>query len=209
MPKYFIPVINNGSQLVHSEYAASLFAAGVYLAKKHPSFEMEVSCITYAYPVQAMNIATNQFMQSDCDTMVVIDGDETFLPWHLEALLSHKEPLVFASYCRKMRGKHLTLQYLPVTPEREGPLVEVARAARGFMAVKREVFEAFKSHVPTYVDPDTDATCYAYWQSDVGYSSEDFWFCDKWRELGGKILVDSRFTVNHKGWVTFPMEDEL
>lgn len=44
-----------------------------------------------------------------------------------------------------------------------------------------------------------------FWKTMPGGHSEDFDFCDRWRALGGKILVDQRITAQHEGSVVYPI----
>ncbi len=80
--------------------------------------------------------------------------------------------------------------------------VEVAEAPTGFMAIKRHVFTAMMKHYPelNYVPdgPPNHPQAHLHWRffdcmvdPDSGrYLSEDYAFCRRWRDTGGKIWVD-------------------
>jgi hypothetical protein len=89
--------------------------------------------------------------------------------------------------------------------------VEVAEAPTGFMAVKRHVFQAMMKQYPelNYVPdgPPNHPQAHLHWRffdcmvdPDSGrYLSEDFAFCRRWRDMGGKIWVDLDCNLMHLG----------
>jgi hypothetical protein len=156
-----------------------------------------------------MNVATADFMDSDCEEMLVIDTDVVFKREQLDMLLSHDVPLVFGLYPKKMTGLIFPVMALDEgNPfgKSEEPLVEVECCARGFMKVRKEVFEALKPITPTYEDSDTGKTEFEYWQNLPGGHSEDFNFCRNYRKVGGKVLVDQRITTQHAGMAIYPIQ---
>jgi len=89
--------------------------------------------------------------------------------------------------------------------------LEAEELATGFMLVKREVFEALQPHVPTYFpvfSGEKDRPVHwDYVQVGVHegrYESEDYSFCRKWRELGGKIYMCPWMKLTHHGNYPFP-----
>jgi hypothetical protein len=89
--------------------------------------------------------------------------------------------------------------------------VEVAEAPTGFMAIKRHVFTAMMKHYPelNYVPdgPPNHPQAHLHWRffdcmvdPDSGrYLSEDYAFCRRWRDTGGKIWVDLDCKLMHLG----------
>jgi len=177
-------------------------------------FSVTLQPLSYPYPDGAMNMATNDFLASGCDEMVVIDTDVIFKPSHLAGLLEHDEPLVFGIYPKKEIGLTFPMEWLdeenpfaanPLLPG-ISPLVEVKRVARGFMRAKRGVFEHLAPHVPEYQDAETGRTYKEFWKSLPGGHSEDFAFCDLWRKHGGLVMVDQRAVAEHEGSVKYPIK---
>jgi hypothetical protein len=84
--------------------------------------------------------------------------------------------------------------------------------------MKRHVFEKLKAHpaVKQYkndigLDPKYDAHLKTYFDTAVRqnrYYSEDWTFCENWRDLGGKIYVDKRVLLRHSGSYVFCMENQ-
>jgi hypothetical protein len=89
--------------------------------------------------------------------------------------------------------------------------VEVAEAPTGFMVIKRHVFTRMMQHYPelNYVPdgPPNNPQAHLHWRffdcmidPDSGrYLSEDFTFCRRWRDMGGKIWVDMHSKLHHLG----------
>lgn len=176
-------------------------------------YDVELLSVSFPYPDGAANNAANRFLLSDAEEMVIIDTDVVFKPQHLAWLLEHDEPLVFGLYPRKEIGLKFPMQRLTVEnpfapdPLAKGvnPLVEVKRIARGFSRYHRSVFEKFSLLVGEYVDEQSGLTYKEFWKNLTGGHSDDFAFCDFWRAMGGKILVDQRITTQHEGSAVYPI----
>lgn len=194
----FYPIIDNGMGLSVTAWAMSMLGA---------IDEEAVFChVSVPYPGYAMNVATHQFLSSDCDEMIVIDTDLVFQPEHLRMLMEHDEPLVFGLYPRRTVRFDLPMKPLESNPtpfDQEGPLCEVETTARGFMRVHRKVFERMKGSARQM---STDfGLMWDFWPTSGDGTSEDYAFCRRWRELGGRVLVDKRILVKHAGQVQYPI----
>jgi hypothetical protein len=94
-------------------------------------------------------------------------------------------------------------------------LVEVWDAGTGFMLIKREVIEKMIEAYPeTLYYSDKDMTLplekrkrYALFDTmidtDQRYLSEDYTFCRRWQEIGGKIHMSVNTVLNHVGTTTY------
>jgi hypothetical protein len=197
----FFPIIDNGMGLSRTSWATCMLAA------LHGRSFTALS-VSYPYPDGAMNLATTAFLESDSDEMVVIDTDIVFSRHHLDCLLSHDEPLVFGIYPKKQPGLTYPTIYLENNPnpfDGDQILCEVACTARGFMRVHRSVFEKMKPHVPSYTCAQTGKPSWEFWRVLQGGHSEDFNFCQLWRSLGGRVLIDKRCATEHEGSARYPI----
>jgi hypothetical protein len=93
---------------------------------------------------------------------------------------------------------------------------EVSEAPTGFMAIRRGVFERMAAELPglkytpdgppdsphrelhyrffdTMTEPETNR-----------YLSEDYAFCRRWRDLGGRIYIDMTAKLSHQGIYVYP-----
>ncbi len=203
--KILIGVIDNGMGLSRTSWAVCLANACLGVLREH---EVTFAEISYPYCAGALNKVCNVLMESECDELLIIDTDLIFSPQHIKWLLSHEEPLVFGLYPKKQPGLTYPTVALESNPDPFGGdsvLCEVERTARGFMRLHRSVLETIQPHVETYIDAQTGKHCFEYWRTLPGDHSEDFAFCDLWRSLGGKILIDKRCTAQHEGSVIYPI----
>jgi hypothetical protein len=96
------------------------------------------------------------------------------------------------------------------TPDAYG-MVEVKHIATGFMLIKREVFEVLEPYVPVYKELKDDGSILEardYFQIGRNpvtgaYTSEDYFFCDLWRQHGGKIYMNPFIKLSHTGTYVF------
>jgi hypothetical protein len=93
------------------------------------------------------------------------------------------------------------------------PLIEVTKTGTGFMCIKRDIFEKLNAHpaVRSFnndigLDPNLNQYMKTYFDTAVRenrYYSEDWTFCENWRDLGGQIWVDKRVLLKHTGTYVF------
>lgn len=208
MDSIFLPIIDNGGGNSRTAWGLSMFALG--LSNVLDGRKVIAEGISYPYPDGACNLASGMFLDSKCDRMVIIDTDEVFKPQDVELLLSHDVQFVSGLYPKKKPGLEFPVVPLesdlnPFADDGRPYPREVARCARGFLNVHRSVFEAMIPHVPKYHCDETNSERYLFWKGLPGGHSEDFAFCDLWRSLGGKVLVDPRITVKHEGSCSYPI----
>jgi hypothetical protein len=89
--------------------------------------------------------------------------------------------------------------------------VEVAEAPTGFMSIKRDVFTRLMEQYPelNYVPdgPPGNPEARFYWRffdcmvdpDSNRYLSEDYAFCRRWRDIGGKVHADIQSDLGHLG----------
>lgn len=94
-------------------------------------------------------------------------------------------------------------------------LIEVYEAGTGFMLIKRKVFLKLIEAYPEmeYLDdrdytlPEEERKMYSFFDTQVDehkrYLSEDYDFCKKWRDIGGKIHLATSVVLDHSGTYTF------
>jgi hypothetical protein len=97
--------------------------------------------------------------------------------------------------------------------EQEGFVHEVSKTGTGFLLIKRDVFEKLDAHPATKpfrndlgLPPELDPYMRTYFDTavrDGRYYSEDWTFCENWRDLGGKVWVDTRVMLRHTGTYVF------
>jgi hypothetical protein len=105
---------------------------------------------------------------------------------------------------------HYNFNYLNNNNRIENNMMEIYTLATGFMMLKRECIDKMIAAYPQYKYTDDcgflqgDENKYAYALFDCAivndhYFSEDWMFCHRWKEIGGKIFVDITIDLVHTG----------
>jgi len=164
---------------------------------------------------RARNTLVAKFLKNEDSThLMFVDADIGWEPWHLLVLMNHDVDVACGLYPMKSLPVQWVVNGFEGAEQRDdGNLLEVSKAGTGFMLVKRHVFEKLNDH-PAVVpfkndiglDPALDPHMKTYYDTDVRegrYYSEDWTFCENWRDMGGKIWVDKRVLLKHTGHYVF------
>ena len=156
------------------------------------------------------------------DALVWIDSDVAFTVAELTALCAHRLPVVAGLYPKK-GVRDFAVHLEPGTAElgvgESGGLYDVRYVGAGFLYTERVVFDDVRRHfglpvcntrfgaptVPYFlpmVVADPDGGAGAYW-----YLGEDYAFCERARQAGHKIVVDTTLRLGHVGKYTYGWED--
>jgi hypothetical protein len=92
--------------------------------------------------------------------------------------------------------------------------VEILHGCTGFMMIKRNVFEKLSDHVPSYRpnlnykfgSPDVfhkDFFSLSLDPTNKLYLSEDYHFCQMWRNIGGEVFAAPWIKLSHIGMYEF------
>lgn len=169
---------------------------------------------------RARNVLTADFLESDCTHLLFLDTDLIFSAAHVERLLSHRRPLVAGFYSKKWDGP---LEWVcnvfdrDQPPPREDGLQEVKYIGTGFMLIERSVFERMRTALDIWYRQDgTGRTEWDFWPIAIHqfpdgsrrYLSEDWTFCQRWRDLGGEVLGDTRVILKHIGQAIYPLNSQ-
>lgn len=168
----------------------------------------------------ARNLLAAQFLrQPDATHLMFIDADIEWQPGDVLSLLEHDVPLIAATYRVKSPEEAFPVcplvgNAIAITKRLGVPRVEVERLPAGFMLIKREVFLRLIEAYPDTLISTFGSTSF----SDEGYpvydffpsslrrgelESEDWGFCRRWRETGGKVWLDPTIVLTHYGTVGF------
>jgi hypothetical protein len=164
---------------------------------------------------RARNTLVAKFLNNpDSTHLVFIDADIGWEPWHLLLLINHDVDVIGGLYPMKSLPVRWVVNGIEGGEQSEdGNLLEVSKTGTGFMVVKRDVFAKLNQHpavVPFKNDiglpKELDPHMKTYYDTDVRegrYYSEDWTFCENWRDLGGKVWVDKRVLLKHSGSYVF------
>lgn len=154
----------------------------------------------------------SRFLSSDGTDLVFIDNDVSWEAGALLRLLDYPVDFVAGVYPKRAEPFGFPVQYIEDRPElRADPetgLLEVAGVPAGFMRCTRKMLEtmsrdygglAYDRHGKTIIG------LFDTMRIDGGKRklSEDFSFCRRWREIGGKVWIDPEIKMGHVGSKTF------
>jgi hypothetical protein len=163
---------------------------------------------------RARNTLTAKFLHTEGSThLMFIDADIGWEPWHLLVLLNRKVDVIGGLYPMKSLPIKWCVNGIPGKEDGADNLVEVTKTGTGFLLIKREVFEKLDAHpaVRAFANdiglpPELNKYMKTYFDTAVRegrYYSEDWTFCENWRDIGGQVFVDKRVLLRHTGTYTF------
>jgi len=172
----------------------------------------------------ARNRAVAQFMQTDCTDLIFIDSD---ISWDRESfmrLICHPVDVVGATYRKKIQDLEtgaLVEQYaidnlsdendMVKGSDPETGLLEVNGLPTGFLRITRNAIQKMinecdvqEYEIDEHGKPLTLHRLFSFdYVKERGEVSEDYRFCHRWREIGGKVWLDPWASVDHMGVVKF------
>lgn len=166
---------------------------------------------------RARNTLTAKFLNTPESThLMFIDADIGWEPWHLLVMLNARKDVIGGLYPMKSLPVKWCVNGIPGkeegTPE-EPNIVEVSKTGTGFLLIKRDVFEKLDAHPATRhfnndigLPEELNKYMKTYFDTAVRenrYYSEDWTFCENWRDLGGQVFVDKRVLLRHVGTYVF------
>jgi hypothetical protein len=179
---------------------------------------------------RARNSLTADFLESDCTDLVFIDSDIIFSGEHVRRLLGHDVDIVGGFYPKKQEGPIAWVcngclgEERPILPS---GLQEVRYMGTGFLRVKRHVFEKMIESWPEmeYKPDHRERREWDFWSVGVyrnagagrtgetpvppgRYLSEDWYFCQRWLDLGGKVWGDTGIVLKHVGQAVYPLRSQ-
>ena len=168
---------------------------------------------------RARNTLTAKFLNNKESThLMFIDADIGWEPWHLLVMLNRDVDVIGGLYPMKSLPVKWCVNGFEGAEEGPDGLQEVSKTGTGFMLIKRAVFEKLNAHPATKpfandigLPPELNPYMKTYFDTAVRenrYYSEDWTFCENYRDLGGKIWVDKRVLLKHTGTYVFDYQTQ-
>jgi len=169
---------------------------------------------------RARNTLTAKFLHNKESThLMFIDADIGWEPWHLLVMLNAQKDVIGGLYPMKsLPVKWCVNGFDGAEVSEDGTLQEVSKTGTGFMLIKRDVFEKLNAHPATKpfindigLPAELNPYMKTYFDTAVRenrYYSEDWTFCENWRDLGGKVWVDKRVLLKHTGTYVFDFQTQ-
>jgi hypothetical protein len=192
---------------VDAHYAASLARTLTTLQQRgwrSPQIDFEIGNSLIA---DARNKLVARFLASEASDLVFIDADLSWQPDDLLRLVSYDVPFVAGVYQRKSRTKiDFSVKFGPTIGLDAQRLMAVERVGTGFMRLRRDCLQKMIAAHPSLRlknpnDAD-DVHFHALFDTDIvdgQFVGEDFTFCDRWRRIGGQVLIDPAIQLAHHG----------
>lgn len=158
--------------------------------------------------VHARNVLLAYFLRSDATDLFFLDSDVGFGSGIFTRLMMHRVRMVAAIYRLKTPEENYALNFPDPTKimlDRRTDLIEVNDVPFGAVRIAREVVESMVA-----ADPDAWFSCIyepglkcpMLFNTELKnnmFMGEDFYFCRKYREIGGHVWVDADITTVHVG----------
>jgi len=202
------PIGSSGE--LHYQYVSSLLATTQLLAK----FGVGLDVVFVQSTIEkGRNILVADFLSKPhCTHLLFVDSDQGWDPNAVLRLIALDRDVIGIA-ARKKVAKPVWAVNFP-----DGPLVvergavEVVGIGCGFLMIKRGAIERMVEAYPelTISDaPETEAPkgfYHALFQFSLvdgpngrAHMSEDFTFCRRWREIGGRVFIDPTICLSHVG----------
>lgn len=167
-----------------------------------------------SYVDRARNTLLARFMASDATDLLFIDSDESWDFMDNQAalnIIASPYELTGAAYPTKNQWEHYSVNlddagegYQVICPDTG--MLRGTRCAAGFMRIKRSCIEKLQDAYPEsqYMDSPYKRPLLVHelFQTQVKYRrlfGEDYSFCDKWTDIGGKVWIEPRIKFGHYG----------
>ena len=161
---------------------------------------------------RARDVLLATFLTKDCTDLIMVDGDIGWDYGSISRLMDHPVDLVGGAYPGRGDPPEFVLQtfkdalYIQVA----SGLCEVAGAPTGFLRISRACAQRLTDHYAAdwYTDERTApglrmVSLFQFQLIDHVFHSEDYVFCKKWRDIGGKVWIDTDLTLHHAGAKVF------
>lgn len=160
--------------------------------------------------------------------LLCLDADIEFEPEDIIKMLDYNKPVIGGLYPKKKinwdkitdlvnqnNDNKLTSDYIqafskePVTIllddsniNLNDELIETRYTGTGVLLLQRHVLEKMRTSYPNDIYNAVGINYFRYFDTELKngiYLSEDYWFCERWRELDGKIYLYTKFKCRHWG----------
>jgi hypothetical protein len=184
--------------------------------------------------IRARNELAAEFLLSTCTHLLYIDSDIIFKPGDVDRITSHKELVVGGLYPLKrdlrvvewcvntalVNGDILDGRKVDLKPRDDG-LQAVRYVGTGFMCIARAAFEKILEHDREEIEYQSDRephrTEHAFFREGVHktvdhwkrFLTEDYFFCQRWIELGETVWADTQCPVRHAGRAVWPLPQQI
>jgi hypothetical protein len=194
---------------IHLGTMRSLMTDILALKERGDAFEVHDECGN-ALIADARAQIVSQFLASDKDILVFIDSDVSWEAGALLRIIDHPVDMVAGIYPQRKDPINYCVKWID-KPElyAVNGLLEVEGVPAGFMKLSRTQLERMVSEYQEsefYCEnaPNQRAwALFADYRNGIYKMGEDYSFCKRWTDIGGKVWIDPEIKMGHCGLKTF------
>lgn len=204
---------------LYPETVEGLLQATKLLQKEGYEYHVDFH-IGNPYVAQARSIQAACFLDMLYDELFFIDADVVFTGENFMRVLSHDVDLVGGVYPYRF---DLASESVPIANFKdripkidESGLTETVDLATGFMRIRRHVIEVLTEKHPelettkcTHSGRPISMIFDSGFQSEKTWTGEDYVFCRRWLDTGGKIYADTTVQLGHIGRKIFRIRPDF
>jgi hypothetical protein len=197
------------SGTIHFGTFRSLMADLFTLASRGDTAEVHDECGN-ALIADARALIVAQFLASDAEQLIFVDSDVSWEAGALVKLIDAPVDFVAGIYPQRKDPINYCVKWLD-KPELQAVdgLLEVAGVPAGFMRLSRSMLEKMVEQYPDSEYYSENAPDKRAWALFADYRigkhkmGEDYSFCRRWTDMGGKVWIDPEIRMGHCGYKTF------
>lgn len=194
---------------IHLGTMRSLFTDLLALQARGDVWSLHDECGN-ALIADARALIVAQFLDSPADVLVFIDSDVCWEAGALLKLLDHDVGMVAGIYPQRKDPINYCVKWIN-KPELHAVngLLEVEGVPAGFMKLSRKQLESMVEQYPDSEFFVENAPNQKAWALFADYRigrhkmGEDYSFCKRWTDMGGKVWIDPEIKMGHTGNKTF------
>jgi hypothetical protein len=189
---------------VFADYALALAHTAVFLDKQ--KIEVQLAIHPNAFLVFSRNAALAALAHGNHTDLLFIDGDIGWKPGDALRLLSHDAPVVAGTYRLKTDDRLEFAAHPWPAPTNDAGLCDVEKVGAGFFRIRKDAAKLMFEAYPNLVYRHGSATHVGAFNpvcENGELVGEDHSFCRRWRNIGGKVLVDPAIKLDHWGVKNF------
>lgn len=176
-------------------------------------YEYTIRVKTGSLITRIRNDFVADFLETDCTHLLFIDSDLYDIKEEMLDLLCGDTPKLCGAIYRKKQLKpaynvNLCNSIEQTLEEQKGAFIEVKHIPTGLMIIEKSVFYQLIVSYPERKYIEGNKIKYNFFDAGIvkdRYLSEDYYFCELYRDIGGKVyaILDSEIThhgvMNYKG----------
>jgi hypothetical protein len=200
MKKVFIGTISSNAT-VSAYYLTSIFNTQKLLSEKNINCQLDI-IVNEPLIQLARNKLLYIFLNSDCDQIIFIDSDQAWDANDLLRLVESDKDFIGAPIIIKNSNNAYNVSFKNKSND---DILEVESVGTGMLKVSRTAAQKIFDFSESYLDNEDSLYRMAFEVAvvDGNIVSEDLMFCKKWKDLGGKIFIDTSIDPYHIGNAVF------